>query len=133
MVLCEEEALARLREQLHGNTRQPAKRVQRPDRRVRRRGKFLVLRNPHNRNSSWSAARQAGASAGRGSGGKPKPKRPARMSLHRLASLGAAGRTDWPEKQYKDDRASNVFLYRLEDCTTRACTFTNGTLLWTSR
>ena len=38
--------------------------------------------------------------------------------------------TDWPEKMYKDERASNVFLFRLEDATMRSCTFTNGTLLW---
>ena len=90
-------------------------------------GKFLVLRNPHNRNREWSgqaddpAEPRAAAHAGQ------------RPSLHRLTSLQQHNLTDWPERKLKDERASNVFLFRLEEATAAHCTFTSGSLLFQSQ
>ena len=49
----------------------------------------------------------------------------------RLTSLKAVNRTDWPERKLKDERASNVFLIRLEDLVLeKASPVTGGTLLY---
>ena len=62
-------------------------------------GKYLVLRNPHNRNRRWCEEQVQQQS-------EEASARRRHLSLHRLNSLTSANRTDWPERNVRDRRSN---------------------------